>query len=179
MTWIAFYVFGGLAVISALGVAYARSVVGAAVGLLFVLIGLAGVYLALEAQVLAAIQVFLAVAVAGAMIWLGLTLRAEGPGDRERVGKWRGIGACAVGALVSAGMLYVMVATPWAGLAGPAGVNGVLEGLGSGLMDPRGYLVVFELVGLLLLAVLIGVGHLVSPHWRGGTGVPRRPFDKR
>jgi len=75
----AFYIFGGLTVISALGVAASRNIVRAAVWLLFALAGIAALYMNLAADFLAATQVLVYVGGVLVLMIFGVMLTSRSP----------------------------------------------------------------------------------------------------
>lgn len=155
-----FWVSALLAVAGALGTVAAKSAIRSAMSLLLSILGIAGLYVTLSAQLLAAVQV---IVYAGAVVVLfvfvimlvGGSGAESGSGDDTR--RTRAIGT-ALFALVSAGAL-VLVGR--AGIGGPhvferprAEFGSVYE-VGRALFTDGVF--AFELVGVLLLVAIVGV----------------------
>jgi NADH-quinone oxidoreductase subunit J len=153
---------------SALGVVLSRSVVRAAVWLLFSLIGVSLVYFLLGAEFLGAAQLIIYVGGTLVLVVFGVMLTSQGPfaGPRTRPAEW------VAGGLL-AGSLFVLIVTISLDLArpaptperplpgvGPLGLTflGVPEqpGTASGLA----FLLPFEIVSVHLLVVLIAAAYL-------------------
>ncbi|HVS71465.1 MAG TPA: NADH-quinone oxidoreductase subunit J [Phycisphaerae bacterium] len=162
-----FYGFAGLTLVSAAAVALSANIVRAAAALLFALIGIAGLYLLLHADFLAAVQ--LVVYVGGTLILMifGIMLtsrEAQGPDSgpsraaRRREIFWAGLAAFALGAPLVTAMLLA----PWKTAAFAATTQPTVEDLGRSLLDKNQFLLPFELLSLLLLAVMIGAAYLAK-----------------
>ena len=159
-----FIVFAAIAVVAAAGVVLARKPVYSALFLLLNFATLAALYVMLQAQFLAAVQV---IVYAGAIVVLFLFVvmligggeLADAPGQRGS-GRRRmaasQVGALALCVLLVAGLVYG-VATGQLGLSATGGV-----GFGSGSVEAIGevlytdYLLPFELTSVLLLVGMIG-----------------------
>jgi NADH-quinone oxidoreductase subunit J len=156
-----FYIFGGLALISALLVVFQRRPVHNAMALIFTLFCLAALYLLLGAEFVAVIQVLV---YAGAIMVLFLFVimllnleeeeAVEGQGNRLR--KWLG-GSLAV-------VAFVLLTPIWAVQLLPA-VKGAfppekVQELGNTVWVARllftDYLFPFEVASILLLAAIVG-----------------------
>ena len=142
-----------LAVVGALGTVTARRPLRAALGLLTHIIALAGLYLTLHAQLLAALQVLVyagAVVVLFIFVIMMIGPASEGEPSRKalfsRVVSLVALGA--LGAVVAISLLQVPI--PYVRL--PEGY-GTVEGLGMALY--RGAAVPFELVSITLLIAIV------------------------
>lgn len=153
---------------SALGVVFSRSVVRAAVWLLFSLIGVSLVYFLLGAEFLGAAQLILYVGGTLVLVVFGVMLTSQGPfdGPRTRLAEW------VVGGLL-AGALFALLATisldpgrptpppeqPLPGV-GPLGLAflGIPEQPGES--QGLAFLLPFEIVSVHLLVVLIAAAYL-------------------
>ena len=149
-----FYVFGGAAVLSALGmVSTVRNAVVATLCLLGMLLSLAGIYVLLEAYFAAAALV-LVYGGAGALLFLFvvtlLDLREETFGvPRMRV--LRVLGGVVVGCAVALGLTRIVPL----GAAPPLPDGfGTYDAVGTALYTD--YVLLVEMVGLLLLAAIVG-----------------------
>jgi NADH-quinone oxidoreductase subunit J len=157
-----FVVCALLVLVGALGVVTARTPIRSALGLLVAVLGVAGLFLLLHAELLAAIQ---AIVYAGAVVVLvvfvimviGPEPAAAAAPDRSRVA--RGVGAVLM-TLLSALLLGLLAAGARPVPLETARVeHGTVEAVG-GLMYSQG-LVPFELVTVLLVVAVVGVLALV------------------
>ena len=163
---ILFFVFAGMTVGSAYAVAFSRNIVRAAVWLLFALSGMAGLYFLLAAEFLAAVQ--LVVYVGGTLVLMvfGVMLTSKSPRAVYGAKRWEVVWGVVVAGVIGVPRIFLCGVAPWAvgggGAAGPT-----VEDIGSALLSARGFLVPFELVSVLLLAVMIGAAYLAKSR-RGG-----------
>ena len=186
-----FFVFCSLvALAGALTVVVARNPIRAAVGLLASILGVAGLFLKLHAQFLAAIQL---IVYAGAVVVLFvfvIMLIGPDPGAGEGEGKTRvarGVGGALLAALAAAVLVVLGGQTAEPAPLGPARVgHGSVEAVG-GLIFSRG-LVPFELTTALLVVAIVGAiamarAQLKQPRTRTGSpgqrmfGGPVHPRD--
>ncbi|HVX87137.1 MAG TPA: NADH-quinone oxidoreductase subunit J [Phycisphaerae bacterium] len=164
---ILFYGFAALTLGSAAAVALSANIVRAAAALLFALIGIAGLYLLLRADFLAAAQ--LVVYVGGTLILMifGIMLTSRqqqaAEGLRSRAARQREFlwGALAALGLASP-LATALLLAPWKRPALGAATQPSVEDLGRSLLDQGQFLLPFELLSLLLLAVMIGAAYLAK-----------------
>ncbi len=162
-----FWLAALLAVAGALGTVAAKSAIRSAMSLLVTILGIAGLYVTLSAQLLAAIQL---IVYAGAVVVLFVFVimlvggrGTEGAG-RDDTRQTRTV-AAALFALVSAGAL-VLVAR--AGIGGPHVFDrprpefGSVYAVGQALFTDGVF--AFELVGVLLLVAIVGVMAIARTH---------------
>jgi NADH-quinone oxidoreductase subunit J len=159
MTWLAlsyFYVCAALAVSGALAVVVAKNAIRAAMGLLLLILSLAGLFLSLRAQFLAVIQL---IVYAGAVVVLFLFVimllgpSADPPHDhRGRV--VRGIGATVFGLSMFAAIWPMTVAAHMHPLVPATADFGSIDTFGWSLFN--GAIVPFELSSALLMVAVIG-----------------------
>ena len=152
---ILFYVFGALAVVFALGmVLNLRNTVAGAMSLVVTMVSLAGIYVLLEAHLVAVIQIMVyggAIVVLFLFVVMLLNLRQDdfSPGRQVLVKT----GAAALGVVVLAQLLRILgVGLPEAPPL-PEGFGGYRM-LGIALYTD--YVLLVELVSLLLLAAIVG-----------------------
>ena len=156
MERVLFYVFGGLAVLSAVWMITRRSPLASALSLVVALLGLAGLYAVLDAHLLFIIQLWVyagAVMVLVLFVIMLLNLREE-----ESRGKAIGLWRVAVGGLVA-------VVVAWKAFGPLHAVQqqaprvpkdfGSVASVAEVLFTQ--YVVHFQILGVLLLAVTIGV----------------------
>lgn len=157
-----FYVFAALTLASAFLVVanpFSRNPVTSAMFLVLTIVSLAGLFVLLHAYFLAAIQILVyagAVMVLFLFVIMLLDLKEE---ERQRT-RYAAVvsGLAAVG-----GLLIILLQTVWSARPGQ-GTQPLLEGetvvLGRALFNAQGnspgYLLAFELVGLLLLVAMVG-----------------------
>jgi len=162
MTTIIFWVFAAFAVGSALLCVTRRSPMASALWLVLTLFALAALFVILDAQFIAVLQVLVyagAIMVLFLFVIMLLNLGRAGPSDRKGALAWL------VAAALGAGLLV-----PLAGLAraGPPAAIQLAEGTMAALQQQQGmvgavarplfetYLVTFEITSLLLLAAIVG-----------------------
>ena len=162
MTTIIFWVFAAFAVGSALLCVTRRSPMASALWLVLTLFALAALFVILDAQFIAVLQVLVyagAIMVLFLFVIMLLNLGRAGPSDRKGALAWL------VAAALGAGLLV-----PLAGLAraGPPAAIQLAEGTMAAQQQQQGmvgavarplfetYLVPFEITSLLLLAAIVG-----------------------
>ncbi len=160
-TEIAFWVFSGIAVVGAVLCITQRNPVKSALWLVLTLFALAALFVLLEAQFIAALQVLVyagAIMVLFLFVIMLLNLGRPGPSDRRR-----GLGAvAAVGlSVLLLVQLSVLRAGPPEALRLPAGSLTVLQerdGVVGAVARPLfgEYLIPFEITSVLLLAAIVG-----------------------
>lgn len=149
-----FYFIAGLTLVFAFFVVLSRHIFHAAVYLAVVLIGIAGVYLYLDAEFLAVVQVLIYV---GAIVTLFIfTVMLTADIDR---GTFAGtLKRMSAGALVSLAIFFILfkiinMVTAWKTVL-PGGASVSLPQLGKSLMTQ--YALPFEVISLISLAALVG-----------------------
>ena len=215
-----FYLFAGTTAIGGLSVALAKNIVRAAVGLLFALGGMSGLYLLLNAEFIAAVQLVVYVGGTLILIVFGVMLTSKSPHATYAPKRFEVVWALIVAAMVAVPLMTMLAsanfplvtassastttatspatptvaaitppsatsATPTAPAASPTalvqpadsatGVVGqtyAMSSLGRALLEPTGYLVPFELVSVLLLAVMIGAAYLAKGRKPAASGTP-------
>lgn len=168
-----FYVLGAAAILLALAVVNARKLLRAAIYLMGVLLMSAGLYVLLDADFLAGVQVLvyvggiLVLIVFAVMLTRSADLLEDNPSLRRKV----------LGAVASIGLLVLMAAvfltTPLKPLAEGTPPKDDALVIGRQLLDqgPGGYVLPFEIVSVLLLVAVIG-GIVVARK----TPPPEQPF---
>jgi len=159
----------GFAVCSALlGLAVltvaARNLFRAALALLGVLLATAILFLLLQAELVALVQVM--VYIGGIMIFvLYAVLLTSELGGHMPAPSWRTSGSAAAVSLISLVALAGFFRSAGAGSQGAVGNIASVQSLGLRLLDagPGGFLVPFELVSVLLLAAMVGAIAIARP----------------
>lgn len=159
---ILFIVFGVFAVLGALNVILQRNPIYGAIGLIVTLCSLAGLFVTLSAQFIAAIQIIVyagAIMVLFVFVIMLLNLRAEEARfDRHRFLRWLAIPLF----LALLGEVYYVVRTvvnpaphlPATGAAPPAEILGTVESIGNEMFTS--YLLPFEATSVLILMAIVG-----------------------
>lgn len=159
MAVVLFFVFGGLAVLGALGVLACRNPIHSAMSLVGTMVSLAVIYLLHHAEFIFAIQLMV---YAGAVMMLVVFVIMLLDMRREDTPSPRSFGVKVLG-LVWAGLLFVLLVVPLAArLTGVTGTMteeklmevGSVEFLAGALFTT--YLLPFEAAGILLLVALVG-----------------------
>ncbi|HTL47304.1 MAG TPA: NADH-quinone oxidoreductase subunit J [Verrucomicrobiae bacterium] len=148
------YALMGLGVIAALGAVTCRNLFHAGLCLAVVLIVVAGTYLSVGAEFLAMIQVLIYVGAVLTLIIYAVMLTARLSGGEASASNGQAGPVFAACALFLAFMAPRLMKTPWP--VSPAALSATLSvnGLGQSLMTT--YVFPFEVLGILLFAVLIG-----------------------
>ncbi len=149
-----FAVLAIVAIVSALKMVTSSNVVHAALYLLVVLSAVAGVYVILGAEFVAATQVLVYLGAIMVLLLFGVMLTRAKIGtdtDLDNEQRW-------IGALVGAGMLAVMTYSLWEGFGDDKLPDTMVPQPTQAVSDSifGTYLVPFEALSLLLLAALIG-----------------------
>ena len=163
---ILFVIFGALAVISALSVILQRNPIYSAIGLIVTLCSLAGLFLTLSAQFIAAIQIVVyagAIMVLFVFVIMLLNVRAEEARvDRQKFLKYLAVPLF----LALLGEVYYVIRTvadppvalPATGTAAPESILGTVESIGTAMFT--NYLLPFEATSVLILMAIVGAMHL-------------------
>jgi NADH:ubiquinone oxidoreductase subunit 6 (subunit J) len=156
---IGFLVFGGLAVVFTLLVLFTRNVIHAAYGLAGVLLSLAGVYVLLNAEFLAVVQIFMYAGGVVIILVFGIMLTNRDRNAPPRTGTVQ----LFMGVLLSVVLLFVLVksifSVQWNWVVQPVAGDQVRK-FGELLLTD--YLLAFELIGFLLLAALVAAAYLAK-----------------
>ncbi len=152
-----FYVFGTVALLSALLAVTRKNPVSAALWLVLMFFGLAGIYVVLEAYFVAAVQVLV---YAGAIMVLFLFVIMLLDLRTEELAAHRGPRLKALGVLGALGFLaagataVVASRVPWPGAQGLAPLDGGAGAIGAALFNR--WLLAFEVTSFLLLGAILG-----------------------
>jgi NADH-quinone oxidoreductase subunit J len=151
-----FYVLAALACVFALGVVTSRNIFHCAVSLALSLFCIAGVYLFLNAEFLAIVQVLIYVGAIVTLFIFAIMLTAN-IGDRSiRQTNRQVLVSAAVSAAILLFFACIIIGDPWKDAG--AGAGGALQlglnDIGRSLMST--YALPFEFISLILLAALVG-----------------------
>lgn len=152
-----FYVIGALTLFSAALMVFSKNIIFNAIGLLFAFFGVAGVYVMLGADFIAATQLLIYVGGILVLLLFGVMLSQRITGLEMRTGTLQVVPAAIVCAGIAAILLRLIWTTPWpkAEVAAPAPTT---SKIGESFMTT--YLIPFEIVSVLLLAALVGAAFL-------------------
>jgi len=155
---IAFWILAIVGILAALGVVLLRNVFRAALSLVLCFLAVAGIYVTLSADFLAATQILIYVGAIAVLIVLAIMLTREvqhgSPSNRLR------IPAFIIAVLFLAAVTYAIVNTPWpVSTVAPQGPTTVA--LADRLFGEGGFILPVEIGAALLLAAVIGAISLV------------------
>ena len=148
-----FYLFALMTVISAFIVVLSRNILRSVFALLFTLFGVAGLFLFLRADFLAATQVLIYVGGVLVLLLFGIMLTQRTVEGDVRSGKIQFTPSLIAMGIVFGFLLFVIFQTPW-NPKGPASFDQTTSAIGTLLMTE--WLLPFEMASILLLAALIG-----------------------
>jgi len=149
----AFWIMAVVAVAAALGVVLLKNVFRAALALILCFITVAGLYLTLSADFLAAVQVLVYVGAISVLIILAIMMTRDfqrgSPGNRLK------LPAFIVAAVLLGMMIFTVTQTSWP-LAPQAPLTPTTGPLAMKLFSENGYVLPVEIGAVLLLAAIIG-----------------------
>jgi NADH-quinone oxidoreductase subunit J len=155
---VGFWVLGIIAVLAALSVVLLRDVFRAALSLILCFLMVAGLYLTLSADFLAAVQILIYVGAISVLIILAIMLTREvqrgSPSNRFR------LPAFFVAVLFFAGIAYAMLNTPWQISSTPP-LEPTTPAIAGLLFGEGGFILPVEIAPILLLAAILGAIVLV------------------
>ncbi len=149
----AFWIMAVVAVLSALGVVFLRNVFRAALSLIACFIMVAGLYITLSADFLAAVQILVYVGAISVLIILAIMMTREvqrgSPANKLKIPAF-------VVAVVFLGiMIFTMINTPWQ-IAGEAPLAPTTAPLALKLFSESGFVLPVEIAAVLILAAILG-----------------------
>jgi NADH-quinone oxidoreductase subunit J len=157
MSQVVFVILSAIALIGAVGVVASRNLFRSALFLVLSFVGVAGMYILLEAEFLAMVQLLVYVGAISILIIFAIMLsrRMMAADERALNEQWL------IGLLVAAGLFIILVfVLLQVGGSWPVAEAEVMEDsisqLGQALVNPDYYLLVFEVASVLLLVALVG-----------------------
>lgn len=149
----AFWIMAIVAVIAALGVVFLRNVFRAALTLVLCFITVAGLYITLSADFLAAVQILVYVGAISVLIILAIMMTRDvqqgSPGNRMK------FPAFVVAAVLLGIMIYTVTNTPWH-IASESPLTPTTVPLAINLFSESGFILPVEIAAMLLLAAILG-----------------------
>ncbi len=150
---IAFWILAVVGVLAALGVVLLRNVFRAALSLVLCLLAVAGIYVTLSADFLAAAQILVYVGAISVLIILAIMMTRDiqqgSPSNRLRVP------AFVVAVVFFAVMVFAVTSTPWR-IASTAPLFPTTSALATKLFGDKGFILPVEIAAVLLLSAIIG-----------------------
>ena len=171
-----FWLFALMAGGAAIAVVISRNIVRTAVALLFTLMGVAGLYFLLHAEFLAAVQLVVYAGGTLILIIFGVMLTSKSPYSRFEPKLGEVILAISIAIVLMFALFLGVTKTIFHDEPIDTGVYPV-DKLGQILLGD--YLVPFEVVSVLLLAVMIGAAYLAKGRRREGEDVRLSEMSKR
>jgi NADH:ubiquinone oxidoreductase subunit 6 (subunit J) len=164
---IVFIVISAITLISAVVVVTNRNLFHAALAMMLSFVGVAGMYVLLDAGFLAAAQLLVYVGAISILIIFAIMLTRRMMQTRESPYNAQWLWGAATSLLVFALFAFVLIGT-WAGVDGPPAVSdsvlrGMVTQLGVWFVSPDHYVIPFEVASILLLAALIGSIVIATP----------------
>lgn len=149
----AFWIMAVVVVVAALGVVFLRNVFRAALSLVLCFITVAGLYLTLSADFLAAVQILVYVGAISVLIILAIMMTREvqqgSPTNRMR------LPAFIVAAVLLGIMIYTVTATSW-NIAAESPLSPTTLPLATRLFSENGFILPVEIAAMLILAAILG-----------------------
>ena len=155
---IAFWILAIVGIVAALAVVLLRNVFRAALSLILCFLTVAGIYVTLSADFLAAVQILIYVGAISVLIILAIMLTREvqrgSPSNRLRIPVF------VVAILFLGVVVFAMINTPWQ-IAGIAPQEPTTAALAVKLFGEGGFILAVEIAAALLLAAILGAIVLV------------------
>jgi NADH-quinone oxidoreductase subunit J len=149
----AFWIMAVVIIAAALAVVFLRNVFRAALALILCFIAVAGIYLTLSADFLAAVQILVYVGAISVLIILAVMMTRDvqkgSPVNRLR------LPALVVAAVLLGLLIYSVTASPWQ-IAREAPLSPTIVPLAARLFGEQGFILPVEIAATLLLAAILG-----------------------
>jgi NADH-quinone oxidoreductase subunit J len=150
---VAFWIMAVIVIAAALGVVFLRNVFRAALALVLCFITVAGLYLTLSADFLAAVQILVYVGAISVLIILAVMMTREvqqgSPHNKLE------IPACIVATVLLGLLIYTVTTSPWQ-IAAEAPLSPTTVPLAAKLFSEHGFILPVEIAATLLLAAILG-----------------------
>jgi NADH-quinone oxidoreductase subunit J len=149
----AFWVLAAVAVLAALGVVLLRNVFRAALALILCFLTVAGLYITLSADFLAAVQILVYVGAISVLIILAIMMTRDVQRGSPNNHLW--IPALIVSFLVLEVLVLILLNTPWQSIDTPP-VAPTTAALATRLFSEGGFILPVEIAAVLLLSAIVG-----------------------
>lgn len=159
----AFWILAVVSVVSAVAVVFLRDVFRAALFLVLGFFTVAGIYVTLDADFLAAVQVLVYVGAVGMLLLFAIMFTRDT--RRGSLFNRLKMPAMVFAAVLLGIMIYTMTATDWASLGAAAhpalpglqeSGTGLTGSIGESLFSKNGFVLPLETAGVMLLAAVLG-----------------------
>jgi NADH-quinone oxidoreductase subunit J len=150
---IGFYLLAVVSVIAALMVVVLKDIFRAALALVLSLVAVAGIYITLQADFLAGVQILVYVGAISILLIIGIML-TRGVQQGAAPNKFR-IPAFIVAIVFFAVLCFVFLWTPWQ-ISAAAPPEQTTATIGESLFGQNGFLITVQISGVLLLAAVVG-----------------------
>ncbi len=148
-----FYLFAAITIISAFIVVAARNIIYSAFSLLFTFFGVAGIYVLLNADFIAVVQVIIYVGGILVLIIFGVMLTNKITNVEIKTESIHVLPSTIITGLIGGALVAVLTKTKWR-INEPVNVEKSVLEIGRYLVTH--YMILFELAGIILLVALIG-----------------------
>jgi NADH-quinone oxidoreductase subunit J len=149
----AFWIMAVVIIAAALSVVFLRNVFRAALALILCFVTVAGLYLTLSADFLAAVQILVYVGAISVLIILAIMMTREvtkgSPSNKLR------LPALIVAAVLLGLMIYTVTASPWR-IASESPLTPTTIPLAAKLFSQQGFILPVEIAATLILAAILG-----------------------
>jgi NADH-quinone oxidoreductase subunit J len=150
---ISFWILAVIIVAAALAVVFLRNVFRAALTLILCFIGVAGIYITLSADFLAAVQILVYVGAISVLIILAIMMtRNFQKGNQPNKMQ---LPVAVIAAALLGFLIYAVTASPWQ-ISNLAPVENTTAPLATKLFSENGYILPVEIGAVMLLAAIIG-----------------------
>ncbi len=150
---IGFWLLAVVAVVAALGAVLLQNVFRAALALVLCFVTVAGIYITLSADFLAAVQILVYVGAISVLIILAIMMTHDiqrgSPANRLK------IPALLVAVVMLGVLIFTVTGTPWQ-ISGAAPLAPTTEALAGKLFTANGFVLPVEIAALMLLAAIVG-----------------------
>jgi NADH-quinone oxidoreductase subunit J len=150
---ITFWIMAVVAVVAALSVVFQRNVFRAALALILCFITVAGIYITLSADFLAAVQILVYVGAISVLIILAIMMTKEV--QKGNLANKMEIPAAVVGTVLLIILVFTVTATSW-NIAAESPLSPTTAPLATKLFSENGFILPVEIGAVLLLAAIIG-----------------------
>jgi NADH:ubiquinone oxidoreductase subunit 6 (subunit J) len=152
---IVFIILSAVVLVGAVGVVVHRNLFRAALFLVLSFVGVAGLYILLEAELLAMVQLLVYVGAIAILIIFAVMLSRQlmSPKYQARNEQW--LWGLVVAVALFAVLAYILLKVSWP-TAESAVPPDAIARLGLSLLSPQGFVLPFEVASVLLLVALVG-----------------------
>jgi NADH:ubiquinone oxidoreductase subunit 6 (subunit J) len=155
MSHVVFIILSAVALVGAVGVVTNRNLFRAALFLVLSFIGVAGFYILLEAEFLAMVQLLVYVGAISILIIFAVMLSRQLMSSELKALNEQWMWALATAVVMFAILAFILLRVAWPSIEASVPGGTIVE-LGKALVDPDGFLLVFEVASVLLLVALVG-----------------------